>query len=177
MLHELLPAMTDDIFESRDPRVTYTCSCKLWHRTYRQSQLPRYAEVESNHFDHAHRAGAEDLRTGAPRSPQEELERVLRAMARVVVEAAKAAETMGEFIAAHKDAKVQGVGVVVVRQSDGSHTSTPNVFVPAGTAVFIDEPSTSPPTLPGFTQSLPVVHISNYAPRPRTVLESGGLVA
>jgi hypothetical protein len=108
-------------------------------------------DIESAHEDHRQRAGAEDLRNGVssttpiPQPALTTLEDVLRAMAKVAEESVKAAEAMTEFIEAHAAAREKGIGVVVVRQADGSTTSTPNVFVPAGTAIFMEEPNWTPP--------------------------------
>jgi hypothetical protein len=159
MSHELLPPVIDDTFGAKTPLVKYACSCGFWHRSGPQDRLPRLQDIESSHEDHRQRAGAEELRAGKPDRPQfphEALEDVLRAMAKIAKESVQAMEAMGEFIAAHKDAKAKGIGVVVVRQADGSTTSTPNVFVAPGTAIFMDEPSaTLPLPMPLFEMTAP----------------------
>lgn len=152
MTHELLSPAP----EMNTRLVKYGCSCGTWHRVYHDTLLPRGEEIESDHEDHRQRAGAEELRAGALRPLEAGLEGLLRMMAKVVAESAKAAEAMGEFLSAHEQAKGQGVGVVVVRKADGSITSTPNVFVQAGTAIFVDDPSMTPP-LPGFMPPVPVI--------------------
>lgn len=130
MSHELIGPTVEGL------NTRYACSCDHWWRVYHPSMVPTQQEIESDYQLHHHSAGAEDLRSGVLPSPS--LESVLRSMASFAKASVEAMEAMGGFLEAHTDAKQSGVGVVVARQPDGSLTSTPNVFVPAGTSLFVD---------------------------------------
>lgn len=175
MAHTLLDPQIDDTFGTKKPLHKYACSCGSWRRIYHEDFLPNMQEIESAHAEHQHHAGAEELRTG--KQPGEGVEDILRSMAALAEASVKVAETFQEFVAAHKEASAKGIGVVVVRKADGSTTSTANVFVPRGTAIFMDEPAM-------FVPSGPLELVPDN-PSPRFFLDhvrdrptiAGGLVA
>lgn len=143
MTHTLLsPVMSFDL-DPDDVVVKYSCECGSWQRIFREEFRPPFQEIESDHAEHAHHAGAEELRTGKP--PEVTLESLARAMAKFAEATFTAAEAMREFNEAYEAAQERGIGVVIVRNADGSTTSTPNVFIPAGTAVFMDCPGLTLP--------------------------------
>lgn len=146
MAHELLDPTYSHDLEPGHVLEKYSCSCGKWQRLHRLEHSPTLQEIESEHGDHRRLAGAEDLRTGTP--PEVTLESLARAMAKFAEAAVKSAEAMKEFNEAYAAAEERGIGVVVARNPDGSTTSTPNVFIPAGTAVFMDLPGIAFPVEP-----------------------------
>lgn len=149
MAHELLdPIYSEDL----DPGYVlekYSCECGKWQRLHRLENSPRIQEIQSEHEQHRRLAGAEELRTGTPpKVPEVSLESLARAMAKFAEAAVKSAEAMKEFNEAYAAAEERGIGVIVVRHPDGSTTSTPNVFIPAGTAVFSELPGIAMPIPP-----------------------------
>lgn len=172
MAHTLLDAEISTAFGTSKPLHKFACSCGGWRRIYHEDFLPNMQEIESSHAEHQHWAGAAELT--APK-PNTALEDTLRSMAALAEASVRATETFDEFIAAHKDARSRGIGVVVVRRADGSTTSTANVFVPAGTAIFMDEPSLFVPS--GPLELLPENPSPNYflerLPAPRPTLIEG----
>jgi len=148
-----------------DAVTRYFCDCGHWNRTYAATHAPDHEEVASEWEEHRQHAAAEDLRTAAtkPTTPPATLD-ALVAIARALADTAKAgvaaAEALQEFVDAHKEATDRGIGVTVARQPDGSLTSTPNVFVPAGTAIFMerdDRLDYLPPHLTKLAATLPDV--------------------
>lgn len=160
--HELQTPTTDDTLAPGSRLIRFACSCGHWWRVFHESMAPRLQDIESAHEDHRQQAGAEDLRTGAISKITPEagdaldaLVQITRALADAAAAGVRAMESMEEFVAAHAAAKDRGIGVTVVRQPDGSIVSTPNVFVQAGTAVFMDSEAISNTLKPGPLRLVP----------------------
>lgn len=79
------------------------------------------------------------LTAGTP-TPEEVFDNVIDALVRLNEAAQRNLEILAEFNVTWDEARDRGIGVLVVRKRDGSITSTANMFVPAGTAIFMDEP-------------------------------------
>jgi hypothetical protein len=134
--------------------ITITCSCGFWMRAYDLQHMPPVEDIESDHEEHRQRAGAEELKTTPPATTGlDALVNMTRAMGDAMKAMAEWGATieafMTEFTKARKEAAKNGVGVVVVREPDGSLTSTPSVYVEDGAVLFIDSPATTdaPPQL------------------------------
>jgi hypothetical protein len=179
MAHTLLDPEINDTFGTAKPLHKYACSCGGWRRIYHEDFVPNLQQIESDHSEHQHHAGAEELRAGKPEA--EALEDTIRAMAALATASVKATETFHEFVLAHKEAQQKGIGVVVVRRPDGSTTSTPNVFVPVGTAIFMDEPGLFVPS--GPLELVPENPSPRYfldhalPPKPARIIDTGGIAA
>jgi hypothetical protein len=122
---------------------------------------------------------AAQLAANADLSPLDALVAIASAMAEAAAASVKAMESLQEFVDAHKTATQAGHGVVVVRNPDGTITSTPNVLLGAGTAVFMDAPGPMAPPAFDWEAAIPTTtgpktqpdvishlrHVPEYLPR------------